>query len=163
MHLEWDWSKSYATHQSSGHCTMILQSLRWLPHDVSSFSAIKQLYHFFFTSPRRLCSRETSCDGYHSQPFRSRSSYYRQAWIKALVEALPRWLASAVQEFLPLYQSAKELLCCQWLDAVYSLWVSWTTAGAVAFAFCCALTVQLHSLLAPSSQFRQGQGGRFII
>lgn len=70
------------------------------------------------------------------------------------------------QEFLPLYQSAKEVLCCQWVDAVFSLWASWTAAGCVSFLFCCALTAKLHALLAPPStplQFRQGQGGRFII
>ena len=73
----------------------------------------------------------------------------------------------ALQQFQPLYQSAKEVLCCQWVDAVFALWASWTAAGAVAFVFCCALTAQLRTLLghAPAArqQFTQGQGGRFII
>ena len=58
------------------------------------------------------------------------------------------------------------MLCCQWVDAVFSLWASWTAAGAVGFLFCCALTAKLHQLLAPPEgpgQFRQGLGGRFII
>ena len=55
------------------------------------------------------------------------------------------------QTFVPLYTDAKSLLCCQWVDAVYSLWASWTAAGVVGFAFCAALTAQLQSLLLPLS------------
>ena len=55
------------------------------------------------------------------------------------------------QTFVPLYLDAKSLLCCQWVDAVYVLWASWTAAGVVGFAFCAALTAQLQCLLLPLS------------
>jgi hypothetical protein len=60
-------------------------------------------------------------------------------------------IAVRPQTFVPLYLDAKSLLCCQWVDAVYALWASWTAAGVVGFAFCVALTAQLQCLLLPLS------------
>ena len=72
------------------------------------------------------------------------------------------------QTFLPLYLDAKSLLCCQWIDAVYALWASWTAAGVVGFAFCAALTAQLQCLLLPLSatsvrQFVTGASRRQLV
>lgn len=49
-----------------------------------------------------------------------------------------------LQAFQPLYQRAKEVLCCEWRDDVRGLFAAWTTCGVVVMLLCAALSYRVR-------------------
>lgn len=66
--------------------------------------------------------------------------------ITALTNAVQ---ASAIS---PIYQNAKELICCQVSDVLHRLWVAWVVTASLAAALAIAATVKVLSFVGPVSR-----------
>jgi hypothetical protein len=51
-----------------------------------------------------------------------------------------------LETFRPLYQRAKEVLCCEWRDDVHGLFAAWTATGVVVLVLCAALSYRVYCL-----------------